>query len=182
MNNIKNLRVAAGLSQPELARLCQKADRRIDVGMISRFECGACLPTPGVAKALATALRCTVTDLYDFPEQMYVPGILAADAPVEPESMAVTSLVAYLTEAGGPIKRSELADLMGGSDRYMRQAVEDARNCGYIIINNGKGDGYYIASTVDEIEQHFRTEENRALSILHRLKNCRRILKAEGRI
>lgn len=182
MNNIKELRTAAGLSQPALARLCQSADRRIDVGMISRFECGACLPTPAVAKALAKALHCTVTDLYDFPEQLYVPGILASDAPVEPESMAVTSLVGYLSEANGPIRRGELADMMGGSDRYMRHIVEDARNCGYIIINDGRGDGYYLASSTDEIEQHFRTEEARALSILRRLRNCRRILRTEGRI
>lgn len=178
MNNLKELRIAAGMKQSELAKICQQTDSRIEVGMISRFENGVCLPTPAVAKALASSLRCDISELYDVPEQMYLPGILASDAPVEPEIMDVTSLIAYLTEADKPIKRGELSVLMDRPDRMVRRIIEEARNDGYLIANNG--DGYFLATSLDDIRRHYNTENARAVSIFKRLRRCREILKQEG--
>lgn len=178
MNNLKQLRLNAGLTQPQLAKLCQQADRRIDVAMVSRFENGVCLPTPAVAKALASSLRCDISELYDVPEQMYLPGILAADAPVEPESMDVTNLIAYLTEAKEPVRRGELSVLMDRPDRIVRRIIEEARNDGYLIVNNGGG--YFLATSLDDIRRHYNTENARAVSIFKRLRRCREILKQEG--
>ena len=64
MNNLKAAREEMGLKQAELAALVQSVDSRIDVGMISRFENGVCLPTPIVARALARHLQASVVDLF----------------------------------------------------------------------------------------------------------------------
>lgn len=180
MNNLRELRIAAGMKQPKLAKICQQTDSRIDVGMISRFENGVCLPTPAVAKAIADALRVDVSELYDIPEQFILECFLSADVPIEPESMDVTSLIAYLSESDRHIKRGELAVLMDCSDRELRRTIEDARRCGYLVVNGGDGSGYFLARNTSDIVKHFKTEKSRALSILQCLKKAREILKQEG--
>lgn len=182
MNNLRELRIRAGLKQSDLARICQQTDSRIDVGMISRFENGVCLPTPAMAHALADALGVDIAELYDIPEQFMLEGFISAEVPIEPESMDVTSLIAYLTEANKPIKRGELAAMMGFTDRNLRRVIEDARRCGYLIVNGGNGTGYFLARNTSDIVKHFKTEKSRALSILQCLKKAREILKQEGLI
>ena len=151
MNNLRELRIRAGLKQSDLAKLCQQTDSRIDVGMISRFENGVCLPTPAVAKAIADALRVDVSELYDIPEQFILECFLSADVPIEPESTDVTNLIAYLTEADKPIKRGDLATMMDFTDRKMRRVIEDARRCGYLVVNGGNGTGYFLARNTSDI-------------------------------
>lgn len=180
MNNLKELRIAAGMKQQELARICQQTDSRIDVGMISRFENGVCLPTPAMAHALADALGVDIAELYDIPEQFMLEGFMSAEVPIEPESMDVTNLIAYLTEAKEPVRRGELATMMDFTDRKMRRVIEDARRCGYLVVNGGNGTGYFLARNTADIVQHFRIEQRRAMSILQRLKRAREVLKQEG--
>ena len=182
MNNLRELRIDAGMKQQELARICQQTDSRIEVGMISRFENGVCLPTPAVAKAIADAFRVDVGELYGIPEQFILEGFLSADVPIEPESMDVTNLISYLSECDRPIKRGALAVLMDCSDRELRRTIEDARRCGYLVVNGGDGSGYFLARNTSDIVKHFHTEERRAMSILQRLKKARELLKQEGLI
>ena len=52
MNNLQERRVFLGLTQPDVSRELRKVDPRMDVGMVSRFERGACLPTAAVLKRL----------------------------------------------------------------------------------------------------------------------------------
>lgn len=46
MNKLQERRVFLGLTQPDVSRELRKVDPRMDVGMVSRFERGACLPRP----------------------------------------------------------------------------------------------------------------------------------------
>jgi hypothetical protein len=64
MNNLQERRVFLGLTQPDVSRELRKVDPRMDVGMVSRFERGACLPTAAVLKRLTEVLQASVSDLY----------------------------------------------------------------------------------------------------------------------
>ena len=182
MNELRDIRQARGFSRAQLAELVSYADRRIDSSLIARFESGLCLPTPRVAQALCEAIGADMEELYGVPEQLYIPAMLASDAPAEPESFEVMDLIQTLSEAGGPVKRGELAALLDVNDRDLRHLIAQARALGYIIVNHGDGRGYYMASSTEDIEQHFRLERKRALTILKGLGAARRVLREEGRI
>lgn len=92
---------------------------------------------------------------------------------------AVLGLVPWGRE--NAISRERLVSLAGCSDRKLREKIEQAKHDGYIIANDGKGAGYYRTNDVDDIEREYWKERKRALSILHRLKHMRRILKEAGR-
>lgn len=179
MNNLRLWRESRGLKQTELSALVKPIDPRIDSSMISRFENGMCLPTPSVAKALASALNVPESLLFGGTEQMYISGVIDGEARTEPESMDVTDLIAHFREAGkdAAISRRRLAELLDVPDRSLRKIIEEARNDGYMIINDGDGRGYFLAATSSEIERHFRQENARAMSILRRLKAARTRLK-----
>jgi hypothetical protein len=76
------------------------------------------------------------------------------------------------------ITRTALCAITGLSDRAVRQAIEDARHDGQIIINEQRGGGYYRPSCIEDIERQFKQNEHRALSILHYQKFLRRAIKA----
>jgi biotin operon repressor len=80
------------------------------------------------------------------------------------------------------IDRNALTRLTGLSDRAVREAIEQARHDGNIIINNQDGRGYYITANIDEIERQYRQNERRAKSILHEQKPLRHALRAAGRL
>ena len=179
MNNLRLWRESRGLKQTELAAMVKPIDARIDSSMISRFENEMCLPTPSVSKALASALNVPESLLFGGTEQLYISGVVDGDARAEPESMDVTDLIAHFREAGkgAAISRRALASMMDVSDRHLRRIIEEARNCGYLIINDSDGTGYFLAASSADIERHFRQENARALSILKRLKAARTRLK-----
>lgn len=79
------------------------------------------------------------------------------------------------------VTRAELACRMGLSDRQMRQAVEDARAEGVIILNRQDGGGYYQTDDLDDMMRQYRQDTARALAILKRRKPLRDKLKAAGR-
>ena len=79
------------------------------------------------------------------------------------------------------ISREALAAKLNTTDRRMRQMIEDARNQGVFILNDGDGKGYYQTTDLDEMERSYRSDRARALSILKRQKEMRRTLKAAGR-
>jgi transcriptional regulator with XRE-family HTH domain len=184
MNNLRLWRESRGLKQTELAAMVKPIDARIDSSMISRFENEMCLPTPSVSKALASALNVPESLLFGGTEQLYISGVVDGEARAEPESMDVTDLIAHFREAGkgAAISRRALASMMDVSDRHLRRIIEEARNCGYLIINDSDGTGYFLAASSADIERHFRQENARALSILKRLKAARTRLKEVGAI
>ena len=77
------------------------------------------------------------------------------------------------------VTRSYLATVLGLPDRTVRRLIEDARNEGAFICNDGEG--YFIATEIGEIERQYRVDRARALSTLKRLKAMRRCLRRAGR-
>ena len=176
MNNLKEMREIAGLSQKELAALIQDVEPRIDVGMISRFETGVCLPTPIVARALAKCLSTSVRNLFGEEGQTYIYEVTAAEEPVEPLPFVIEDL---LNELGPtPRTRQDLRRALDISDRKLRERIAKARELGYVIVN--KGEGYFIPEDLSDMTQFYFTERKRALSILRGLKRLRKYLKKMG--
>lgn len=54
-----------GLTQPQVSARLKETEPRADVGMVSRYEKGVCLPTPDQLKALEDVLGASRTELYD---------------------------------------------------------------------------------------------------------------------
>ena len=79
------------------------------------------------------------------------------------------------------IKRHDLARLLDVPDREMRKMIEQARQEGWQILNKGDGAGYYLATSLEELERHYRVERSRAIKTLYNLKPIRAVLKANGR-
>ena len=176
MNNLKSAREAMGLTQKELAALIQETDPRIDVGMVSRFENGVCLPTPIVARAFARCLSASVRDLFGEEGQTYIQDITCTETPVAPLPFVIEDLLNELHEF--PRSRADLCRSMDIGDRRLRQLIREAREYGYVIVNHGSG--YYLTNDENEMTTFYKTEKGRALSILQGLSGLRRHLKALG--
>lgn len=181
MNKLKERRLELGLTQPELSRIIRAADPRIDVSMISRFECGACLPTPRVLEALESALQADRRDLFGEEELAALDAIGAVEEVKEApeEVMAVVAQIPYGRE--NAISREALGFVTGLSDRVLRKQIEQARRCGYVICNSQDGKGYFWTDDLDDMERQYRQITNRAFSMLVTRKPLRARLKAAGR-
>jgi transcriptional regulator with XRE-family HTH domain len=176
MNNLKAAREQMGLKQAELAALVQSVDSRIDVGMISRFENGVCLPTPIVARALARHLQASVRDLFSEEGQIYISTITAPETPVEPLPFEIEDLINALDTK--PKTRRQLCEELDANDRNLRKLIRQARDYGYVIMNNGKG--YYLSTEIDDMVVFYRREHSRAMSILQGLSGLKKHLKNLG--
>lgn len=176
MNNLKTAREEMGLKQAELAALVQTVDHRIDIGMISRFENGVCLPTPVVARRLASLLGTSVRDLFGEEGQTYILTVNAPETPTEPLPFAVEDLLAALGD--NPKTRRELCEELDVSDRKLRERIREARSYGYVIANKGKG--YFLAADGEDMAAFYRVEHARAMSILQGLSPLRKHLKDMG--
>lgn len=175
-NNIKAAREAAGLKQKELAEILQEIEPRIDASMISRFENGTCVPTPILAERLASVLGLSVVDLFSAEGQTYLQHIRGTDEPVEGLPFVIEDL---LNELGPtPRTRRDLAEALDTSDRILRKRIEQARELGYVIVN--QGEGYFIPEDLSDMTQFYFTERKRALSILHGLSKLRKYLIKMG--
>lgn len=75
------------------------------------------------------------------------------------------------------IKHDTLIAKTNMSDRRLRLVIEVAR-LEHCIINNQDGRGYYIAKNKDEAIRYQKQEENRAKSILKRLKGTKTFIKS----
>ena len=95
MNKLQERRVFLGLTQPDVSRELRKVDPRMDVGMVSRFERGACLPTAAVLKRLTEVLQASVSDLYGTEDMAAMEEQNGGEVTVEPTENAKT-LVAFL--------------------------------------------------------------------------------------
>ena len=86
------------------------------------------------------------------------------------------------------VTRRQLCELTGMRDRALRNAIEDARQNGEIIINAQDGRGYYRSEEPKDLAGQYVRNRNRAMAILvHRSpahgrtpKHIRRKLKAAG--
>lgn len=180
MNRLQERRVALGLSQPDVSAKLKEIDPRMDVGMVSRFERGACLPTLPVLEALETILQASRAELFGEDELGAIQEIKAAGGV---SASPMTERLAILIPFGrsSAISREALAEKLGVNDRQMRKAVEDARNEGLIILCECNGRGYYQSNDLNEIQCQYIQDTNRAMAILKRRKPMRQLLKAAGR-
>ena len=65
MNRLQERRMALGLTQPQVSARLKETEPRADVGMVSRYEKGVCLPTPDQLKTLEDVLGASRTELSD---------------------------------------------------------------------------------------------------------------------
>ena len=92
----------------------------------------------------------------------------------------ISNYIGYGAE--NAITRAELCGRTGWNDRKVRQAIEDARHDGEIIINRQDGKGYYKPVLITDIEKQYAQNERRAKSILNYQKHLRKALKDAGRL
>ena len=71
--------------------------------------------------------------------------------------------------------------MLGLPDRTVRRLIEEARERGELICNDGDGAGYYMACDIGQIEGQYRKDRARALAVLKRLKTMRRMLREAGK-
>jgi DNA-binding transcriptional regulator LsrR (DeoR family) len=78
-----------------------------------------------------------------------------------------------------PIKRWELKELSGTSDRKVRKAIQEAREDGILIVNMQDGSGYQKVSADDlaQIRRQYQLNQARMISLSKQQKTLRAILK-----
>ena len=181
MNHLKKRRLELGMSQAKLSDELKKVDSRMDVGMISRFENGVCLPLPNVLKAQETALQATAAELFSG-EDLQAIGELAALPTTDEYSPEVKMLLSHLYhDKQAAMSRTALCAALHMPDRKVRELIEQARREGAIIINLSDGAGYYLSDDPDVWARQYQQDTSRALAILSRRKALRAQLKAAGR-
>ena len=175
MNRIKERRMELGYTQPEISAYLRKVDARMDVGMVSRFENGVCLPTEKVADALCTILQATKA-------QLWGEGKAEEMQRKSAEQKAIVELISRTVPFGreNAIKREDLARVLQVNDRQARHYIGIARLNGVIVINDQNGDGYFQTDDVKDLVQQYKQDTNRAMTILQRRKAIRDRLKTAG--
>ncbi len=81
-NRLQERRLALGLTQPQVSERLKQTEPRADVGMVSRYEKGVCLPTKAQLAALETLYGVPRTELYDLED---------LDLPEFPKGMETSS-------------------------------------------------------------------------------------------
>ena len=66
MNRLREQRNALRFSQPQVSVRLKEIEPHIDVGMVSRYERGVCLPTPAQMDKLEEVLGKSRYELYDY--------------------------------------------------------------------------------------------------------------------
>ena len=91
-NRLQERRLALGLTQPQVSARLKEVEARADVGMVSRYAKGVCLPTTDQLKRLEEVLQADKLELFD-PEDLDLLGLLqSADAhPAEEGERKVTA-------------------------------------------------------------------------------------------
>ena len=175
MNTIKEHRLALNLTQPDVSAALREVDRRMDVGMVSRFEQGVCLPTENVLRALETVLQADRRELYG---EVELAGIGAETPRQRPLTARLAQAIPYGRDHA--VTRADLADRFSMDDRSIRRAIAEAREDGLIICNDGDGRGYYQSDDVGVIRKQYRQERARMRSIYMASKRMREVLDAAG--
>lgn len=87
-NRLQECRMAQGLTQPQASERLKQAEPRADVGMVSRYEKGVCLPTKEQLASLDALYGIPVTELYRM-EDLDLLGLLPAPQEATAESEKV---------------------------------------------------------------------------------------------
>lgn len=85
MNRLQETRVLLGLTQPQVSAKLKSVEPRADVGMVSRYEKGVCLPTKDQLSALEDLYGVPRTELFDL-EDLDLLGIPSAESEPTEES------------------------------------------------------------------------------------------------
>ena len=176
MNRIKERRQELGYTQPEISTYLKRVDPRMDVGMVSRFENGACLPTEAVADALCTVLQATKAQLWGEEKTQEMQRKSA-------EQKAIVELISRTVPFGreNAIKREELARALQVNDRQARHYIGIARLNGVIIVGDQDGGGgYFQTDKIEDIVRQYKREKRRVLSIAERMQPLRSALMDAG--
>lgn len=64
-NRLREARLALGLNQPQVSERLKEVEARADIGMVSRYEKGVCLPTREQLTVLESLYGMPRTELYD---------------------------------------------------------------------------------------------------------------------
>lgn len=81
-NRLQERRLELGLTQPQVSAKLKEAEPRADVGMVSRYERGVCLPTKEQLAALEELYGVHRTELYNVAD-LNLLGFGQAHAPTE---------------------------------------------------------------------------------------------------
>ena len=175
MNRIKERRQELGYTQPDISAYLRSVDPRMDVGMVSRFENGVCLPTEKVMDALCTILQASKAQLWGEEKAREIENARA-------EQKAIVELISRTIPFGreNAIKREDLARVLQVNDRQARHYIGVARLNGVIIANDQDGGGYFQTDKVEDILRQYKQETSRAMTILARRKAIRERLKEAG--
>lgn len=106
MNRLQERRMALGLTQPQVSARLKETEPRADVGMVSRYEKGVCLPTPDQLKTLEDVLGASRTELYDAEDL----DLLGALPTAESRSEASETETAPPTAPTGRFRMSDQLD------------------------------------------------------------------------
>lgn len=85
MNRLQERRIALGLTQPQVSEKLKSVEPRADVGMVSRYEKGVCLPTKDQLSALEDLYGVPRTELFDL-EDLDLLGLPPASSEPTEES------------------------------------------------------------------------------------------------
>ena len=84
-NRLQERRLELGLTQPQVSDRLKEVEPRADVGMVSRYEKGVCLPTVAQITALEEIYGMAREELYHM-EDLDLLGILPQPCKATPES------------------------------------------------------------------------------------------------
>lgn len=169
MNNIREMRIAKGLTQHDLAMRLRKADPTVNQARVSWLEKGDVYAGEKLMKALSEALECPEESIYTGVETAFVP---AADIVRSETTEALARILMFGAE--NAIKRAALIAMTGWPDRELRRNIEKARVEGLVIANDQNGKGYYRPNKREEFERLHRQNKSRALAILKQQKHIGR--------
>lgn len=85
MNKLQETRMLLGLTQPQVSAKLKSVEPRADVGMVSRYEKGVCLPTKDQLAALEDLYGVPRTELFDL-EDLDLLGLPAVESEPTEES------------------------------------------------------------------------------------------------
>lgn len=171
MNNLRELRMAKGLTQLELAKRVREADPTVDQSSISFLERGDIYPGEKLMAALCSALECPEDAIYTGIEAAFIP---AAEVVHSETTDALARILMFGAE--NAIPRAQLVALTGWPDRELRKNIEKARAEGMVIANDQKGGGYYRPATKEELMRQYQQSRSRTLAQLRQQKYIRRSL------
>ena len=90
MNTLHEKRTSLALTQPQVSDELKKVEPRIDIGMVSRYEKGVCIPTDAQITALERLLGTNRRELWD-ESDLDLLHMIEDDSPPGPEEFLAES-------------------------------------------------------------------------------------------